>query len=347
MNRIATIVAAAVCLVNPGLAQQVDVPLDSELVEEEELRRYSVEVILFIYDPSITAGTEVFEPDPRAPLAIQEALPIDDPFGLDPAVGQRAFDHTNDGGRSLAEPAADRPAASRDDAAVDPFADAAEVREYGDSLPMPGEPIEAPLEDVPLVDLIGADTIGLEFIPQEELTLVGAHEQLILLDAYRPVLWAGWTQLVRPEEETPVIHLRRLGPIPLEVSGTLKLYLSRFLHLVADLDLEAAAPPLAESSFRDDEGNNYRNNFGNNRRGVDNRYGAAFGFLRDEPTPVIHYRIREDRIINSGDLRYFDHPRFGLLARLTRVEAPEVDDEALLPAESPATSDDTGDLLPR
>jgi hypothetical protein len=33
----------------------------------------------------------------------------------------------------------------------------------------------------------------------------------------------------------------------------------------------------------------------------------------------VRYRITEDRIMRDGDIRYFDHPRFGMLARVTRV----------------------------
>jgi hypothetical protein len=41
----------------------------------------------------------------------------------------------------------------------------------------------------------------------------------------------------------------------------------------------------------------------------------------------VRFRIAEDRIFKSGDLRYFDHPKFGVLAKISRVEEPE-DDEA-------------------
>lgn len=35
---------------------------------------------------------------------------------------------------------------------------------------------------------------------------------------------------------------------------------------------------------------------------------------------AVIYRIDEDRIFRNGELRYFDHPRFGALAKITRVE---------------------------
>ena len=37
--------------------------------------------------------------------------------------------------------------------------------------------------------------------------------------------------------------------------------------------------------------------------------------------------ISEDRIFRNGELRYFDHPKFGVLAKITRVE--ESDEEVL------------------
>ena len=60
--------------------------------------------------------------------------------------------------------------------------------------------------------------------------------------------------------------------------------------------------------------------------------------------PVVVYRIAEDRIMRNGDLRYFDHPKFGLIAKLTLVEEEEpsaplpVDPATTEPSESPSTA---------
>ena len=51
--------------------------------------------------------------------------------------------------------------------------------------------------------------------------------------------------------------------------------------------------------------------------------------LQDDGEPPVTYRISEDRIFKNGDLRYFDHPKFGVLAKITRAE-----DTALLNAAS-------------
>ena len=55
--------------------------------------------------------------------------------------------------------------------------------------------------------------------------------------------------------------------------------------------------------------------------------------IRQPPAPV-RYLIEEDRIFRSGELRYFDHPKFGVLARVSRVEEEAEDD-----------SDEDGELL--
>ena len=42
----------------------------------------------------------------------------------------------------------------------------------------------------------------------------------------------------------------------------------------------------------------------------------------------MRFRIQEDRIVKNGETRYFDHPKFGVVAKVTRVEEEEpVDDE--------------------
>ena len=40
----------------------------------------------------------------------------------------------------------------------------------------------------------------------------------------------------------------------------------------------------------------------------------------------IVYRIDEDRILKNGETRYFDHPRFGVIAKVTRVEEEPADE---------------------
>ena len=67
----------------------------------------------------------------------------------------------------------------------------------------------------------------------------------------------------------------------------------------------------------------------------DRRRGAAMRFSNAPEKTSVFYRIREDRIMRNNEIRYFDHPKFGVIAKVVRIE--EAQPEAL---------DTTGDLLP-
>ena len=174
---------------------------------------------------------------------------------------------------------------------------------FGDRVPEP-EPAEA-LREYPQEP---------EFVlhTEEEFAMADIAGMLRRLDVYRPLMHVAWTQVTRPEEDTQPIELAALAPPPEGLDGSFTLYLSRYLHLVVDLTLEQRSGP-GQPVAIDDPDTEFR----------DSRIGSGYGEAL--PAPV-HYRIAEDRIFKSGDLRYFDHPKFGVLAKITRVE--EAGDDA-------------------
>lgn len=236
----------------------VAVQAQDELVEEErEIRRYTVEMIIFKYAQAVAPGSEIF--------------PTDKPIIPDPVLDDESL-----------------------------------------------LPEKEPLEEIPrrLRD------IELARLRSDEYTMGDIMSRLRRLDVYDPVMHFGWTQTTWPEEETRPIDLGSMGRLPAGLGGTLKLYLSRFLHLVVDLQLDA--PESANGmSDRSDRMSGYG----------DYRTLNALGEI-DEPRPI-RYRINENRIFRSGELRYFDHPKFGVLAKVTRVEdevqeSTELDNTELL-----------------
>ena len=102
-----------------------------------------------------------------------------------------------------------------------------------------------------------------------------------------------------------------IGDAPTGLDGELTLYLSRYLHLVVDLALDAE--PSAESPG----GNSY------GAAETTSQGGYIYSDKPDLGPQTVRYRIFEDRIFKIGDLRYFDHPKFGVLAKVTRDEATE------------------------
>ena len=267
-----------------------------------ELREYAVEVIVFRYASGVFRGTELFPPDP----------PPEEPV-VDPAILEFG-DATALGGAVDAPLEPDQPL---------------EVDEP------PAEPVDETADpDGGPADAMDDQGPGYSVMLDSELTLGETLDRLERLDAYEPVLHFGWQQRLTAFAESEPIPLAELtAPAP-GLDGSFELYLSRFLHLAVELEQRAEpGPPDAR--------------LGEPRIDplFDVRSPAAFDatpFETPASAPVTYYRISEDRIFKSGDLRYFDHPKFGVLVKIDRVER----EEPVEPATPPAGDEMLGDVPP-
>ncbi len=261
-------------------AQQSEVPRAISLDDEQEpLRRYGVELIIFEYADGAGSTSELFVPDEPEPDPLEDAGAFADPVDED--------------GRPIP---------------ID-----AEALIAGDVYDTADETLE---------EIVTYERIELEVLPPERYELDASYGRLVTLNAYRPLMRAAWVQPTLEREQTRPIELRRLGNPPLHLDGTVTLYLSRFLHLVIDVALEEKVPyrvPARQPRFQ--------------------RYGdddPGFAFGRIPQSRPVYYRIQEDRIVRNGELRYYDHPKFGVLAKITRIEetppgGPNDDTSVLLP----------------
>jgi len=288
------IVCTAVALAGMANAQVVFESEELSEEEVEEVRRYTVEMIVFEYAESAVSGNEIFEPD--------EILPEDELYSLQP--------------RSFGDPGSvvdlEAPVAI-DDAEL--LAD--ESLEFL----LPEEPeAEQVLEEFPSHIL----QTRLEVLDPDRYAMVDIYKKLVELDAYKPIMRAAWTQATYEEEDTLPIRLRRLGDAPLRLDGNVTLYLSRYLHLVVDLTIESEHE---QSATRNVDLPSY---YG------DRRASRNYGYGYEQEQKPIKYSISENAIFRNGELRYYDHPRFGVLARITRYEepGPETDEMFLMPADS-------------
>lgn len=187
--------------------------------------------------------------------------------------------------------------------------------------------VEENIPDAASTDSLQADGDYLpDFVitPVDELGMTDIAAKLERLDVYRPILHAAWTQRALPRDQSVTLDLEMLTDPPPNLNGSFELYLSRFLHLVVDLTLDNGdAVPIAVEVP-----------------------GRSL-FFSDEPVRrpgVVHYRIEDDRIFKNGDTRYFDHPRFGVIARVTRIEPPEEEEDAAS-ADAEMLGDGTGDQV--
>lgn len=159
--------------------------------------------------------------------------------------------------------------------------------------------------------------LELASLPANDYTMGEIMRRLRRLDAYNPIMHFGWSQDTWPEEETRTIDLTSLARVPNGLSGELTLYLGRYLHLVLDLQLDAPATA--------------GNNADSDRAISSYSDTRVLNDFSNRPGPV-RYRIQENRILRSGELRYFDHPKFGVLAKAARVD---------IAVEEPAQTEET------
>jgi len=173
----------------------------------------------------------------------------------------------------------------------------------------PGDQIELPSEEIEEIvvkervrrhpDAVGLMSI---YLSEEEFTMHDVVEQLELLDAYDPLMHVGWSQAGFPLQDTDALDLTVFGEPPVGLDGSFTLYLARYLHLVVDLSMDAPVEVI-EIEFDD-------NSF----------YEFEDTAPREGP---VRYRIEEDRIVKNGEIRYFDHPKFGVVAKVSRIEEDE------------------------
>lgn len=121
-------------------------------------------------------------------------------------------------------------------------------------------------------------------VPNPNSDLSRALENLDADSGYRVLFHKRWVEEAKPEGNAELI---RINSNDGQLNGTLKFYLSRFLHLDVNLLMQEGDPTTMVQ---------------------------ADGF----PGALL-YRISQERRIHSGDVQYFDHPKFGALIAVTPV----------------------------
>jgi Peptidoglycan-binding protein, CsiV len=191
------------------------------------------------------------------------------------------------------------PTEERFDQALDGFRDGAALREApafdtSTFAPPQGAPqtVFEPLAEVDPAAAERAEALRVRPLAPEELKLGVEYRKLRAISAYEPLAHVGWVQPGLPEADAVPIDLGTLGI--LNPRGTVRVHLSRFLHITLDLTYQAkeSAAPLASSA----DGLN-------------------------EIVLAPQYRLQAARSARSNELHYFDHPAFGVLVRVTPVPA--------------------------
>ena len=308
------------------LTSAQDTLVEESADDAEPRPRYTVEVIIFVYTEDASVGSEIFVPDPPPP---EEAVLLDEdgnPIIVDEqgnvlAVGEEVPEF----GDTVSDEAQDDAELGEDAPPTWIAVPSADALFNGDD----ESAVSAQAMTSLGPDMDADNPFQLVLLQEDEMQLGNVVDRFELLDAYETLMHFGWTQPTFPEEETPPIDLQLFGEPPPGLAGTVTLYLSRYLHFVVDLALDAPADP-EEDVFEDDS----VPRFGDDRPSYSDIYQEYVGPVR--------FRIQDDRILKNGELRYFDHPKFGVLAKVTRVEEPEDDEDSASGEENPGSAGSSG-----
>jgi len=152
------------------------------------------------------------------------------------------------------------------------------------------------------------------YLDLDELTLLPVLDRLERLDAYTPLVHSGWEQNGLTEDDAVPVDMSEFGIS--NPRGTIRLHMSRYLHIAVDLAYRDVAATFGGDTFG--EVPVYTDT---PLRQAPVPAGRGFGSTSSGSVP--EYYLFEQRRILRGELNYFDHPAFGLLLKITL--APESD----------------------
>ena len=155
-------------------------------------------------------------------------------------------------------------------------------------------------------------------IPEEEYRLTKEAQRLRRTGGrLNPVVHLAWRQPVIEREQAELLYVRAPAPTltpstdtsmtaepsstePPKLEGTLRLSVSRYLHV--DIDLLRREPAIPTYPYLETRPTNEFAIFGS-------QYNS--------------YRMQDHRRMRSGELHYIDHPLMGVLIQITPYELPK------------------------
>lgn len=144
-------------------------------------------------------------------------------------------------------------------------------------------------------------------LADSELELVNVRRQLER--SYTPLVHGGWIQEGLPLQQARPFNLAYLGAST--PSGTIRLHVSRFLHLTLDLDFRPAAAAGDAQTGNDAFAS---------QRPAPSAFGG--GGMLSEIDVSRRYHLNAERRMRSGEVHHFDHPFFGVIAVVRPYEPP-------------------------
>jgi hypothetical protein len=143
-----------------------------------------------------------------------------------------------------------------------------------------------------------------DFVPIdiESMSLGNIYSRMETLGAYEPIAHLGWVQAAEDAGSAVPYRLKDKPVRGDSVTGTITLYKARYLHLALDLSLDE-----------------YR---------TDPQFYTREIIADMRTTGRTNHKLQESRRIREPSSHYFDHPLFGVIARIQKIKPPSPGEEA-------------------
>ena len=142
-----------------------------------------------------------------------------------------------------------------------------------------------------------ARQIALKISQRKSLNMSAVYNRLNRLRVYEPVIWGGWEQRLTNEQNAFPVNLRSIKNTLGKFDGNIKFYESSGGRLRLSVDIEMYEKIEISANESDSE-------------------------LYEQQ--INTYKISNDKEMRYNELRYFDHPKFGLIAKIQKQEPSEL-----------------------
>ena len=142
-----------------------------------------------------------------------------------------------------------------------------------------------------------ARQIALKISQRKSLNMSAIYNRLNRLRVYEPVIWGGWEQRLTNEQNAFPVNLRSIKNTLGKFDGNIKFYESSRGRLRLSVDIEMYEK--IEISANESDGEQHEQQ-------------------------INTYKISNDKEMRYDELRYFDHPKFGLIAKIQKQEPSEL-----------------------
>ena len=153
------------------------------------------------------------------------------------------------------------------------------------------------LQEVSISLIPTARQIALKINESKSLNMSAIYNRLNRLRVYEPIIWGGWEQRLTNEQDAFPVNLRSIRNTLGEFDGDIKFYESSGGRLRLSVDIEM----YEEIEIQTNESDS----------GIDEKQ-------------INRYIISNDKEMRYDELRYFDHPKFGLIVKIQQKESSEL-----------------------